>query len=41
MAQVKLATCGFPKKIFADESFSKTLKECGLTKNEALIAEIK
>jgi hypothetical protein len=35
---VKLSTT-FPKKVFEDAS--KTLKECGLTKNEALIVEIK
>ncbi|TNV78717.1 hypothetical protein FGO68_gene7487 [Halteria grandinella] len=41
-ATVRLTTSGFPKKTFEkDVQGSLTLKDVGITKNEALIAEIK
>jgi histidinol phosphatase-like PHP family hydrolase len=41
-ATVRLNTAGFPKKQFErGEHGAMTLKEAGITKNEAFIAEIK
>jgi hypothetical protein len=42
-AAVRLSTGGFPKKVILEfgGSDTKSLAECSLTKNEALIVEVK